>query len=144
MKFVADFKILQEYDVLPQDIKNTCTSAFKAVAENKRDIDFYMFKASLYIIFRIEDSEPGQRGADEPRQERTVQLNKKLTFGQQPLMITDGRSQGSAARNKDLENIGSKQGFENPPLFDLQDKELIEERIAAALFLDKPSQVNLI
>ena len=55
MKLVQDFKVLQEYDMLYHEIKSTCTNAFMAVAENKRDIDFYAFKASLYIIFRIDD-----------------------------------------------------------------------------------------
>ena len=57
LKLVNDFKILQEYDMLPNDIKNTCTNAFMTVAENRRDIDFFAFKASLYIVFRIEDNE---------------------------------------------------------------------------------------
>lgn len=43
--------------MLPNNIKNTCTNAFMTVAENKRDIDFFAFKASLYIIFRIEENE---------------------------------------------------------------------------------------
>lgn len=90
MKFVADFKILQEYDMLQHEIKDTCASAFKTVADNKRDIDFYMFKASLYIVFKIEDT-ASQRGEDEAQKEKASRINKKLTFGQ-PLMITDGQS----------------------------------------------------
>ena len=54
LKFVQDFKILQECDILPQDIKQTCANAFNTVSDNKREIDFFAFRASLYLVFRIE------------------------------------------------------------------------------------------
>ena len=61
-------------------------------------------------------------------------------------MITDGKTLGSASKNsKDNQTrqIDSNKGSVLQ-LFDPRDKELIEERIASALYLDKPSQVNLI
>jgi hypothetical protein len=86
LKLVQDFKILQEFDMLPHDIKTTCTNAFMTVAENKRDIDFYAFKASFYIVFRIDDSEamflPGEDTLDtQKRNSEGEVINKKLTFG---------------------------------------------------------------
>ena len=39
------------------EIRNATTNAFMSVAQNKRDIDFYDFKVSLYILFRIDDTE---------------------------------------------------------------------------------------
>ena len=72
--------------MLPQDIKTTCTNAFMAVAENKRDIDFYGFKASLYIVFRIDDGEDMVLHGDEvldvgKRNAEGEMINKKFTFG---------------------------------------------------------------
>ena len=55
-------------------------------------------------------------------------------------MITDGKVLGSASKSsRGPIQTAMDSGMNNQPLFDLQDKELIEERIAAALYLDKPS-----
>lgn len=76
-----------------------------AVAENKRDIDFFAFKASLYIVFRIEDHEGMILQGDETaaigkRNAEGEVINKKFTFGDQPpLMITDGKTLGSASKS---------------------------------------------
>ena len=74
-------------------------------------------------------------------------INKKFTFGDQPtLMITDGKTLGSASKNSksdQTKQVESNKGSVHQ-LFDPRDKELVEERIASALYLDKPSQVNLI
>ena len=58
-------------------------------------------------------------------------------------MITDGKMLGSATKSSrdpgQVAMSASKTSGGHQPLFDFQDKELIEERIASALLLDKPS-----
>lgn len=133
--------------MLPQDIKTNCTNAFMAVAENRREIDFYAFKASLYIVFRIDDNEGMVLNGDLEIGKRNAEgglINKKFTFGDQPpLMITDGQTLGSATKSskedKTTRKTKSSRGTLQQQFFDPRDKELIEERIAAALYLDKPS-----
>lgn len=53
-------------------------------------------------------------------------------------MIAEGNSQTSLSKKARVKNK------QKPMLFDLQDKELIEERIAQGLRLDKPNEVKLI
>ena len=68
--------------MLPQDIKTNCTNAFMAVAENRREIDFYAFKASLYIVFRIDDNEGMVLNGDLEIGKRNAEgglINKKFT-----------------------------------------------------------------
>lgn len=98
MKMVVDFKILQEYGMLPHEIKTRCTNAFKSVAENKRDIDFYTFKASLYIVFQIEDPVAPLKSdeADTQAENSRRKISKNMTFGEKPLAITDGKTEGTS------------------------------------------------